>query len=89
MSRRQPSETRKSRRGRIAPRQATYDAILARLVEAREAVGLSQREVSALMERGNSFVSKCETGDRTIDLMEFIDFAELYKTSLAALLGKE
>ena len=89
MTRRRPSETRKSRRGRIAPRQETYDAILTRLVEAREAVGLSQREVSALMERGNSFVSKCETGDRTIDLMEFIEFAELYKTSLAALLGEK
>ena len=89
MIRRQTSETRKSRRGRIAPRQATYDAILARLVKAREAVGMSQREVSALMERGNSFVSKCETGDRTIDLMEFIEFAQLYRTSLAALLDEK
>ncbi len=40
-----------------------------------------------MLGRGNSFVSKCETGDRTIDLMEFLDFAELYKRSPAELLS--
>ena len=55
---------------------------LARLVQALEEVGLSQREVSAHMGMAHSFLSKCETGERRVDVMEFLQLAKLYGKSL-------
>ena len=81
MTKRLKSETRKSRKARTVPFQKTYDALLQRLIEAREEVGLSQREVSEHMGMAHSYLSKCETGDRRIDLMEFLQLAKPYRES--------
>lgn len=58
--------------------QETYDLMLERLIHAREEAGLSQRKVCDLMGMPHSFLSKCETGDRRIDVMEFLQLARLY-----------
>jgi transcriptional regulator with XRE-family HTH domain len=71
-------ETRKSRKARTVPHQATYDTFLERLIAAREELGLSQREVSERMEMAHSFLSKCETGERRVDVIEFLVLAKLY-----------
>ena len=55
---------------------------LERLVQAREQASLSQREVSARMGMAHSFLSKCETGERRVDVMEFLQLAKLYGKSL-------
>jgi len=39
---------------------------------------LNQREVSAHMGFSHSFLSKCETGERRIDMMELLQLAKLY-----------
>jgi transcriptional regulator with XRE-family HTH domain len=83
------SETRKSRKARTTPFQATYDSILNRLIEAREEAGLNQRDVSARMGHSHSFLSKCETGDRRIDVMELLQFAEIYGKPLQFFFGAE
>jgi transcriptional regulator with XRE-family HTH domain len=84
-----PSETRKSRKARTTPYQATYDAFLGRLVAAREEANLTQREVSAKMGMSHSFLSKCETGDRRVDVIEFLQLANLYSKPLAFFLVEE
>jgi transcriptional regulator with XRE-family HTH domain len=56
-----------------------------RLRAAREAAGLTQVEAAQSLGLFQNFVSKCETGERRIDPVELAEFAELYGTSLAAL----
>ena len=55
---------------------------LQRLILARQEGGLTQREVSARMGMAHSFLSKCETGERRVDVMEFLQLAKLYGKSL-------
>jgi len=71
-------ETRISRKGRTTPYQALYDRFLEKLISAREEAGLTQREVSAHMGRAHSFLSKCETGERSIEVFELIQLAHIY-----------
>jgi len=78
----QVAETRKSRKARTTPYQGTYDRFLERLIEAREATGMTQRDVSAQMGMSHSFLSKCETGERRIDVIEFLQLAKLYAKPL-------
>lgn len=78
MKKQKKSETRVSRKGRTAKDQALYDRFLEKLISAREEAGLTQREVSARMGRAHSFLSKCETGERSIEVFELIQLAELY-----------
>ena len=39
---------------------------------------MTQREVSARMKRAHSFLSKCETGERSIEVFELIQLAQIY-----------
>lgn len=57
---------------------ARYKAFLRQLRSAREAAGLTQVEVAAWLGRPQSFVSKCETGERRVDVVELNEFAKLY-----------
>ncbi len=77
-----PDKTRKSRKARTAKFQKAYNALLESLVAAREEAGLSQHGVSAAMERSPNFMTKCESGDRSIDVMELLELANLYKKSV-------
>jgi transcriptional regulator with XRE-family HTH domain len=76
------AETRRSKKAHTAALQAVYDAIVQRLIEARRESGLTQREVSAQIDRAHSFLSKCETGERRVDVLELLQLAKLYKKSL-------
>lgn len=78
MSKSRPKETRRSRKARTAPHQDTYDNLLRLLIEAREEAGMTQREVSASLGMSHSFLSKCETGERRVDVMELLQLAKLY-----------
>jgi transcriptional regulator with XRE-family HTH domain len=71
-------ETRVSRKGRTTHHQALYDRFIEKLISAREEAGLTQREVSARMKRAHSFLSKCETGERSIEVFELIQIAQIY-----------
>jgi transcriptional regulator with XRE-family HTH domain len=72
------AETRRSRKARTTPFQAEYDAILRKLIAAREEAGMNQREVSKSLGFSHSFLSKCETGERRIDIMELLQLAKIY-----------
>lgn len=53
-----------------------YRRLLTLLVEARHARGLSQQAVAAKLKRHQSFVSKYESGERRLDVVEFLILSE-------------
>ena len=79
MKKEKKSESRISRKGRNSPHQALYDKFLEKLVAARKEAGLTQREVSARMGMSHSFLSKCESGERSIEVFELIQLAQIYE----------
>jgi transcriptional regulator with XRE-family HTH domain len=56
-----------------------YHAFLRRLRAARKEAGLSQVDVAKAMRRPQSWVSRCESGERRVDVIELQSFARLYK----------
>ncbi|MGH9343785.1 MAG: helix-turn-helix domain-containing protein [Terriglobia bacterium] len=79
MLRQTVEKTRKSRKARSMPLQEAYDAFLERLIAARREANLTQREVSALMGRPHTFLSKCESGERSVDVVELLQLAAIYQ----------
>jgi transcriptional regulator with XRE-family HTH domain len=63
--------------------------MLAGLREAREEAGLTQAEVAAHFVRPQSFVSKCESGERRIDPTELRMFATLYRKPVSYFLDEQ
>ena len=51
--------------------------------EARVEAGLTQVEVTGRLRRPQGFVSKCESGERRVDVVELAKFARLYRKELA------
>jgi transcriptional regulator with XRE-family HTH domain len=55
-----------------------YRFMVARLRQAREEAGLSQREVGRRLGVRQNFVSRAETGERRIDPVDLARFAAIY-----------
>jgi transcriptional regulator with XRE-family HTH domain len=51
------------------------------LVTARKQAGLTQVELAAKLRKPQSYVSKYENGERRLDLVEFLEVAELLNIS--------
>ncbi|PYQ50033.1 MAG: hypothetical protein DMF78_16745 [Acidobacteria bacterium] len=64
-----------------------YRRLLERLRAARQAAHLTQVEVARAFGRPQSFVAKCEAGERRIDAVELARFAEIYGCSMDDLIG--
>ncbi len=64
-----------------------YRRLLERLRAARQAAHLTQVEVARAFGRPQSFVAKCEAGERRIDAVELARFAEVYGCSMEDLVG--
>lgn len=54
---------------------ARYQNFRALLLEARQAAGLRQVDVAKRLKRPQSYVSKFESGERRLDVVEFLDVA--------------
>lgn len=54
-----------------------HKALIALLVEKREAAGLTQTELAAKLGEYQSFVARLESGQRRVDVVEFLELAEL------------
>lgn len=63
--------------------QKAYRNFLARLVQARKDAGLTQVEVARRMGKANSFISKCELGERRVDFVELQQLAKIYGKDLS------
>jgi transcriptional regulator with XRE-family HTH domain len=60
-----------------------YQAFLVRLRRAREDAGLTQTAVARLLHRPQTWVSKCELGERRVDIVELEDLAAAYGKPLS------
>jgi ribosome-binding protein aMBF1 (putative translation factor) len=54
-----------------------HKALLALLIAKREAAGLTQSDLAAKLGEYQSFVARLESGQRRVDVVEFIELAEL------------
>lgn len=64
-----------------------YKAFLERLRQARKDEGLTQIDVAKSWGKHQSYVAKCESGERRVDIVELVEFARLYKKSLNYFVG--
>ena len=62
---------------------ARYREFLKRLKAARREAGLTQAAAARRLGKPQSFISKCEAGERRVDVVELADLAKLYKKSVA------
>ena len=65
-----------------------YARLLEVLKKARIEAGLTQTEVGKKFDSHASFVSKCESGERRIDVIELGFFCKLYGISLTNFLKR-
>lgn len=60
-----------------------YRRFLARLREARRQAGFTQAEAARRLGKSQSFLSKCESGERRMDFVELLVLAELYGVEIS------
>jgi transcriptional regulator with XRE-family HTH domain len=66
---------------------ARYAVFLKALKEARERAGLTQIEVARRLGETQTFVSKCERGERRVDVMELRMFCQAFGLTLKQFVG--
>lgn len=60
-------------------RSPRYRQFLERLRAARREAGLTQAQVARALRKPQSFVSKCESGERRVDVIELDEYAKIYR----------
>jgi len=55
---------------------ARHKALIDLLIQKREAAGMTQADLAARLGEYQSFVARLESGQRRIDVVEFLDLAE-------------
>lgn len=63
-----------------------YRDLIARLIAARKAAGLTQVEVAEKLGKPQSYVSKIENCQRRVDVLELRGFSEIYGVNLSVLI---
>ncbi|WP_425432472.1 helix-turn-helix domain-containing protein [Granulicella rosea] len=76
-------DARKSRKGRNKDLREYYERVLSKLIAARIESGLTQREVSLRLGMAHSFMNKCESGERAIDIAELWAISNIYGKPLS------
>jgi len=66
-----------------------YALFLERLRRARRESGLTQAEAAQRLNRPQSYLSKCESGERRVDVIELVAFADLYGKRLDFFVPRE
>ncbi|MBC8394295.1 MAG: helix-turn-helix transcriptional regulator [Deltaproteobacteria bacterium] len=66
-----------------------YRAIIEKLKEARLQRGLTQLQVAKTLGVGQSFISKIESGQYRLDILQLQEFAKLYKKPLPSFLKEK
>lgn len=65
-----------------------YKALLALLIAARDDLEMSQAELGARIGRTQSFVSKCERGERRLDFIEVVEFLRAMEIDPSAFVAR-
>ena len=63
--------------------QECYQAFIRKLRQARIEAGLTQAQVAAILDKPQSYVSKCERGKRRVDPVELVEFILIYEKPIA------
>jgi hypothetical protein len=75
---------------KTAPRKSLfspeYDAFLVLLRQTRMKAGMTQSDATRALRRPQSFISKCESGERRVDVVERLQFCREYKAEPAKLM---
>jgi len=64
-----------------------YKLFRGRLKKGRLAAGLTQVQVARKLRKQQSYVAKCESGERRVDVLELKKFAKLYRKPLSYFSG--
>ncbi|OIP75514.1 MAG: hypothetical protein AUK06_01605 [Parcubacteria group bacterium CG2_30_36_18] len=56
--------------------------IIEQLKKARKRAGFDQKKVAKLLGKTQSYISKAESGQRRLDVVQLKEFARIYKKSL-------
>ena len=78
-----------AKRRRSAVHSPEYRHLLKRLRDARHQAGLTQVQVAKALGRPQSFVTKCELGERRMDPVDLQRFAKLYRKPLSFFLPRK
>jgi transcriptional regulator with XRE-family HTH domain len=54
-----------------------HQALIAMLIECREAAGMTQTQLADRLGEYQSFVARLESGQRRVDVVEFLELAEV------------
>lgn len=52
-----------------------HQALMQVLIETRKSKGITQQELANRLDRPQSYIAKVETGERRLDVVEFLDWA--------------
>jgi transcriptional regulator with XRE-family HTH domain len=56
-----------------------YQRFLKNLKQARKEAGFTQVEIAKKLKQPQSYISKCESGEKRVDIIELLRFARAYK----------
>ena len=59
-----------------------HKTLVKKLIEARKKRNLRQEDVAKLLGRTQSYISKIESGQRRVDIIQLKEFAKIYKKKL-------
>lgn len=65
-----------------------YESLQKALVEARQSKGLTQTEIATRLGKPQSFVSKYESGERRLDVVEFLEICQALSIEPSSIINK-
>ncbi len=64
-----------------------HKALIGLLIERREALGMTQTQLADRLGEYQSFVARLESGQRRVDVVEFLELAEVLRFDAGKALG--
>ncbi len=64
-------------------RTKEYEAIIEQLRKVRREAGMRQVDVAKKLNRPQSYISRVESGEYRVDVLEITKFAKLYKKNIS------
>ena len=59
-----------------------HKIVVKKLKQARIEIGLDQKQVANMLKKTQSYISKIESGQRRLDVIQLKSFAKIYKKDL-------